>query len=91
MKGPTQQEQDQMLYLIPRKAETLTVEVLQATLNRARAGLVSGVVLTIREAGGDEIPICTGIYKERPSEGVTAALRASMLLTSIEETGRGKP
>lgn len=80
-----------MLYLVPRQPEQATVSILKAALARALSGRVAGVSLTLMEPGGHEDHVCTGPYKDRPAEAVRAAMRASMILTHLEEERRGKP
>lgn len=79
------------LCLVARRAETETVAVLRALLYQAQEGSIAGVALSFMRPGGDEELVCTGPYWERPAEAVRAALRASMVLTQMEQPARRKP
>lgn len=66
----------------------MTVAVLEDALIRAKAGKLIGVSMSYWERGGREDHVCTGPYCDRPAEAVRAALRASMILTQLEEDRR---
>lgn len=80
-----------MLYLVPRRPENHTVEILEDALRLAHLGRVSGVALTLMQPGGKEDHILTGPYRCRPAEAIRAALAMILLLTRIEEERRGAP
>lgn len=79
------------LYVVPRRSDEKTVEVLEAALRRAMHGRVAGVSMTLMAPGGEELHIRTGTYRDRPAEAVRAALNVSIMLTKIEEEWRGPP
>lgn len=80
-----------MLYLVQDGCDQGTVAALEEALMRARAGKLIGISMSFWERGGGEDHICTGPYRDRPGEAIRAALRASMILTRLEEERRGVP
>lgn len=80
-----------LLYLVPTAPERETIALLRAALERALKGKTTGVLLTEWQGGGAEATHYTGPYRSRRSEGVRAALQASITLTRLEEIERGAP
>lgn len=80
-----------VLYLVRECCDHGTVAALEDALVRAKAGKIIGISMSFWERGGPEDHICTGPYRDRPGEAIRAALRASMILTQMEEERRGLP
>lgn len=80
-----------MLYLVRDQCDEKTVSALEEALRLAKRGQLVGVSLSYWLRGGREDHVCTGPYKDRPAEAIRAALRASMILTQMEEERRGLP
>lgn len=68
-----------VLTLVPRVDISLTIDVLESLLAKARRGEISGLALCFR-CRGEERSVYTGVYRASPAEAVRAGLRMSLAL-----------
>lgn len=80
-----------VLQLVKARAEPLSVVVLRELLDLAMAGRLAGLSCSYRRCGAEEDHVTTGIYRDNPAEAIRAALKASIILTQLEESERRNP
>lgn len=74
---------------IEKRANRETVALLKTLAAKAEAGEIVGVAVCVMNRQGGAQAAFAGTYRERPAEGVNAALRLSWALTRAQDMMNG--